>query len=471
MTIPSAPDLKYLFEPRSVAFVGASSNVMKSGGMFMISLLLDKYAGTIYPVNPKEQEIMGLKCYPSLSDIDGDVDLAVLTIPAQSMLSAVEQCARKKVKFAIVHAAGFSEMGAEGKEMERKMVEIARMGGVRLIGPNCMGIYTSRGRINTIVPHVRIPNIPGGLSFVGQSGWSAEVTVQFGTIRGLRFSSIVSIGNQCDLTVEDLIEYWGDDPGTKVIAAYIEGLKDAKRFMKIARKVCPRKPVIVLKGGRSELGAKSTASHTGSLAVSNDVFQAMCRQTGIIEANSLDDLMDLAVAFSCPVLPSGNRMGLLVDSGGTAIAAMDAGAKAGLDVPRLSADAERRVVNYLEGKVPLSDNRNNPVDLVWAPILDAPVIYENCLEIMLPEVDVCLLVAYAYLIDEKFRNILTGLRDRFKKPVVFAAGNPSDQVEGIGLAASEGTPAYLMPDNAVRCIGAMVKRAEFLKKIQSADSK
>jgi acyl-CoA synthetase (NDP forming) len=150
---------------------------------------------------------------------------------------------------------------------------------------------------------------------------------------------------------------------------------------------------------------------------------------------------------------------------------MDAGAKAGLDVPRLSADAERRVVNYLKDKVPLSDNRNNPVDLVWAPILDAPVMYENCLEIMLPEVDVCLLVAYAYLNDEKFRNILTGLRDRFRKPVVFAAGNPSDQVEGIGLAASEGTPAYLMPDNAVRCIGAMVKRAEFLKNNQSPDTK
>ena len=270
------------------------------------------------------------------------------------------------------------------------------------------------------MPHVRIPHIPGGVSFVGQSGWSAEVAVQFGTIRGLRFSSVVSIGNQCDLTVEDLIEYWGNDPGTKVIAAYIEGLKDAKRFMEIARKVCPRKPIIVLKGGRSELGAKSTASHTGSLAMSYDVFQAMCRQTGIIEANSLDDLMDLAVAFSCPVLPNGNRMGLLVDSGGTAIAAMDAGANAGLDVPRLSSDAERRVVNYLKDKVPLSDNRNNPVDLVWAPILDAPAMYASCLEIMLPEVDVCLLVAYAYLNDEKFRNILTGLRDRFMKPVVFA---------------------------------------------------
>ncbi len=469
MTIPHTPDFKYLFEPRSVAFVGASSNIMKSGGMFMNSLLMDKYEGTIYPVNPKEQEIMGLKCYPSLSDIGGDIDLAVLTIPAPSILSAVEECARKKVKFAIVHSAGFGEMGAEGKEMERRIVEIALAGGVRLIGPNCMGIFSSKARINTIMPHIRIPPIPGGVGFVGQSGWSSEVTLQFGTIRGLRFSGIVSIGNQSDIRVEDLIEYWGNDPDTQVIAAYIEGLKDARRFVEIARKVSLRKPIIILKGGRSELGAKSTASHTGSLAGSYDVFQAMCKQAGIIEANSLDDLIDLAVAFSCPVLPAGNRMCLLVDAGGTAVVSVDAAAKAGLDIPMLSADVERRVSAYLANKVPPSSNRNNPVDLVWTPIFEAPVIYSNCLEILLPEVDVCMLVAYGFLVDTQFRDTLAELRDRFKKPIVVSVGNPSDQIEGIGLAASEGTPAYMMPDNAVRCIGAMVKRAEFLKKIQSPD--
>jgi len=288
--------------------------------------------------------------------------------------------------------------------------------------------------------------------------------VQFGTIRGIRFSGVVSIGNQCDVRVEDLIEYWGNDPDTKVIAAYLEGLKDARRFMEIARKFSPRKPIIILKGGRSVLGAKSTASHTGSLAVSDDVFQAMCRQTGIIEAKSLDDLMDLAVAFSCPVLPAGNRMGMVVDAGGAAITAIDDATKAGMDVPRLSTDVETRIAQYLQNTVPPSVNRNNPVDLVWIPIFEAPKIYKNCLEIIMPEVDVCLLIGYGYLVDKNLRDVLTELRDRFKKPIVFAAGNPSDQVEGTGLASAEGTPAYLMPNNAVRCIVAMVKRAEYLKK-------
>lgn len=467
MTDLPLPDFRYLFQPRSVAFVGASTNMMKSGSQFMNSLLLDKYEGAIYPINPREKEIMGLKCYPSLADVEGNIDLAVLTIPAPLMLSAVEDCADKKVKFAIVHAAGFGEMGADGEAMQGKLVEAAHSGGVRLIGPNCMGIYSAKARLNTIMPHIRIPPVAGGVAFVGQSGWSSEVTLHLGTIRGLRFSGIISIGNQSDIKIEDLMEYWSDDPNTMVIAAYAEGFKDARRFMEVAGKVSRRKPVIILKGGRSDMGAKSTASHTGSLAVSHDIFQAMCRQTGIIEANSLDDLIDLAAAFSCPFLPSGNRMGLIVDAGGTAVAALDIASKFGIEVPRLPDAMESRIAAYLEGKVPLSTNRNNPVDLVWTPILQATEVYSNCLENVLPEVDVCLLIGYGFLVDEKLRKALCEVRDRYKKPVVFATGNPPDQVEGAGMAVADGVPAYLMPDNAARCIGAMVKRVAFLKKLQA----
>ena len=234
--IPS-PDLKYLFEPRSVAIVGASSNEFKSGGMFISSMLKDNYAGTIYPVNRKESEIMGLKCYPALADIPGEIDLAVLAIPAAAVIAEVEECVRKHVKFAVVHAVGFSEMGDEGKELEKKMVGIAREGGVRLIGPNCMGIFTSRGRVNTVIPYARLPLDPGHVGFVGQSGWVSEIMLRMGSIRGLRFSGVISIGNQSDLRLEDLIGYWGSDPNTTVIAAYVEGLKDPERFMEIAREI------------------------------------------------------------------------------------------------------------------------------------------------------------------------------------------------------------------------------------------
>ena len=463
MTRLPAPDLKYLFEPRSVAIVGASKDEWKSGGMFINSMLKDSYAGAIYPINHKESLIMGLKCFPDLSAIPGGVDLAVLAIPARAIPAAMEDCARKRVKFAVVHAVGFSEMGAEGKAAEKKMVAIAREGGVRVIGPNCMGIFTSRGRVNTVVPYARMPLDPGGVGFVGQSGWVSEIMLRLGSARGLRFSGVISIGNQSDLTLEDLIAYWGADPDTKVIAAYVEGLKDPQRFVELAREICPHKPVIVWKGGSSEMGARSAASHTGSMAGSYQVFQAMCGQTGVIPAYGMEDIIDLAVAFSCPVLPPGRDIGLLIEAGGGAVASSDACAREGLRIRQFPADLQLKLAEYLKDRVPPSNNRKNPVDLVWAPIGVATRVYIDCLEMIMPHVDSCLVITYAFLNDAWFRQKLVELRDRLRKPIVLIPGNPPDQLDGLILAAMDGIPTYVMPDNAIRCIGAMVRRAEHLK--------
>ncbi len=458
----SAPDLKHLFEPRSVAIVGASKDEWKSGGMFINSMLKDSYAGAIYPINQKESDIMGLKCFPDVSSIPGEVDLAVLAIPASSIPEAMQDCARKHVKFAVVHSVGFSEMGDEGREAENRIIAIAREGGVRVIGPNCMGVFTSRGRVNTVVPYARMPLDPGGVGFVGQSGWVAEIMLRLGSARGLRFSGIISIGNQSDLTLEDLIAYWGNDPNTKVITAYIEGLKNPQGFLRLAKEICPHKPVIVWKGGSSEAGARSAASHTGSMAGSYRIFQAMCAQTGIVPAYGMENLIDLAVAFSCPVLPSGRNIGLLIEAGGGAVASSDACAGEGLNIRQFPQDVQNKLAEYLRDKVPPSRNRKNPVDLVWAPIGGAAQVYVDCLEMIMPHVDVCLVITYAFLNDEWFRRKLVELRDRLKKPIVLIPANPPDQLDGLILAAVDGLPTYVMPDNAVRCIGAMVRRVEYL---------
>jgi acetyltransferase len=458
-----APELKYLFEPRSVAIVGASKDEWKSGGMFINSMLKDSYGGAIYPINRRESEIMGLKCFPDLSAIPGEVDLAVLAIPAHTVPAAMEDCARKRVKFAVVHAVGFSEMGAAGKEAEQRMVAIARESGVRVIGPNCMGIFTSRGRVNTVVPYARLPLDPGGVGFVGQSGWVSEIMLRLGSVRGLRFSGIISIGNQSDLTLEDLIAYWGADPDTKVIAAYIEGLKDPQRFMELAREICPHKPVIAWKGGSSEMGARSAASHTGSMTGSYQVFQAMCSQTGIIPAYGMEDIIDLCVAFSCPVLPPGRDIGLLIEAGGGAVASSDACARERLRIRQFPQHLQDKLAEYLKDKVPPSNNRKNPVDLVWAPIGGAARVYIDCLEMIMPHVDSCLVITYAFISDAWFRQKLVELRDRLKKPIIMIPGNPPDQVDGLILAAMDGIPTFVMPDNAIRCLGAMVRRAEKLK--------
>jgi acetyltransferase len=458
----AAPDLKYLFEPRSVAIVGASKDEWKSGGMFINSMLKDSYAGTIYPINRKESEIMGLKCFPDVSAIPGEVDLAVLAIPARSIPEAMQDCARKHVKFAVVHSVGFSEMGDEGREAEKRMVAIAREGGVRVIGPNCMGVFTSRGRVNTVVPYARMPLDPGGVAFVGQSGWVAEIMLRLGSARGLRFSGIISIGNQSDLTLEDLIGYWGNDPNTNVITAYVEGLKNPQHFLSLANEICPHKPVIVWKGGSSDAGARSAASHTGSMAGSYQIFQAMCSQTGITLAYGMEHLIDLAVAFSCPVLPPGRDIGLLIEAGGGAVASSDACAREGLNIRQFPQDVQNKLSEYLKDKVPPSRNRKNPVDLVWAPIGGAAQVYVDCLEMIMPHVDVCLVITYAFLNDAWFRGKLMELRDRLKKPIVLIPANPPDQLDGLILAAMDGLPTYVMPDNAIRCIGAMVRRAEHL---------
>ncbi len=463
MTHHIAPDLKYLFEPRSVAVVGASNDPFKSGGMFIDSLLKDKYGGVIYPINRKENVIMGLQAYPSVADVPGEIDLVVMAIPAQASLAAMEDAVRREAKFAVVHAVGFSELGDEGRVLEKHMVEVAHKGGLRIVGPNCMGIFTSRGRVNTVVPYSRLPLDPGGIAFVGQSGWVAEMMLRLGSQRGLRFSGVISIGNQGDLKIEDFLEYWGSDPNTRVIAAYIEGLKEPERFIKIAEKIVPHKPVIVWKGGSSEMGAKSAASHTGSLAGSYQVFQSVCRQTGITPAYGMEDLLDLCVAFNCPVFPKGNRIALLIEAGGGAVASSDACARYGINIPRFSDGVQQRLVDYLKDKVPPSNNRKNPVDLVWAPIGGGEKLYSDCLEMILPEADCCLVLTYAFMHDEWFRNRLKELRDQHQTPIFMVPANPPDQLLGLPLCTQDGLPSYVMPENAVRCLGAMIQRTAFLK--------
>lgn len=463
----AAIDLAPLFQPQSVAIVGASRDELKSGGMFISSLLKDGYRGAIYPINPKESEIMSLKCYPSVSDVPGEVDLAVIAIPARNVPQAMANCARKKVKFAIVHSAGFAELGGEGKELQREMVEIARSGGVRVVGPNCMGLFSPRARINTISPHTRVAMEPGGVAFVGQSGWASENMVLLGTERGLRFKGIVSIGNQSDLSIEDFLEFFGNDPETGVICFYIEGLKQPERFFKLAEKVSPHKPIIVWKGGSSEAGAKAAMSHTASLAGSYAVFAAACKQKGVILAEGLADLLDLAAAFSAPHLPRGREVGLLIEAGGGAVASADACAKEGLKVSPLPQHIQRRLLDFLKDRIPPSPNLKNPVDLVWVPFGEANLIYSTCLEIMVEAVDACLTICYAFLEDEGFLSRLEQIRDAAQKPIIVVPGHSNEQQKGMTLATKRGIPAYAMPENAIKALGAMVRRAEYLKSLQA----
>ena len=465
------PDLRLLFQPHSIAIIGASQDEWKSGGMFVSSLLKDGYRGKIYPINRKEPEIMSLKSYPSVLDVPGDLDLAVMAIPAQGVPQVMAECAQKGAKFAVVHSVGFSELGSQGKELEEQILKIARNSGVRIVGPNCMGVFSSRAGINTIVPYVRLPMEPGSIAFIGQSGWAGENILRLGYERGLRFSGVVSIGNQSDLTIEDFLEYFGNDPETKVIAAYIEGIKQGRRFLKLAEEVSQRKPIIVWKGGSSKFGAKAAASHTGALAGNYAVFEAASQQKGIIRAQSIEELLDLAVAFSSPYLPTGNEVGLLIEAGGGAVASADACAKAGLNVSPLPEEVQQKLRDFLKDKIPPSPSLKNPVDLVWVPFNEAPLIWTTCLEIMSQAVDSCLMICYAFLHDEWFMSRLESIRDQVKKPIVVVPGNPIDQRQGMNLVARRGIPSFTMPENAIKAISALTQRSKYLKRIAAENIK
>ncbi len=463
----AARNLNTLFRPRSIAIIGASQDKTKSGGMFISSLLSDGYKGAIYPINRKESEIMSLKSYSGILEVPHEIDLAIMAIPAAGVPQVMSECAQKGVRFAVVHSVGFSELGQEGKELERQILRIARSGGVRIVGPNCMGIVSPRAGINTIVPNNRLPMEAGGVAFVGQSGWASETFILLGNERGLRFTGVISIGNQSDLTIEDFLEYFGSDPETRVIACYIEGLKQASHFFELAQKISPRKPIIVWKGGSSQFGAKAAASHTGSLAGNYVLFEAASRQKGIITAKSLDELIDLTVAFSCPYLPKGNEVGMLIEAGGGAVAGSDACAREGLNVSPLPEGVQRKLREFLNGKIPPSPSLANPVDLIWPPFSQAPSIFATCLEIMFEAVDSCLVICYVLIKNEEFLSRLESIRDRAQKPIIFVPGNPVDQRDGMSLAVRRGIPAYIMPENAIRAISALTQRANYLKSLAS----
>ncbi|MBN1631576.1 MAG: CoA-binding protein, partial [Thermoleophilia bacterium] len=288
MPSQTAQQISSIFNAQSVALVGATDREGTFGRLFLEGLR-DLGCPHVYPVNPKREELLGFKVFPSLSAIPDDVGVAVLLTPTESIPGLIKEAADKKVKGAVIFAAGFGELGAEGKETEREMARVAREAGMRIIGPNCLGFFTPAAGISTLAMTLmeKISAESGSVGGFSQSGSFSDQVVWLLARKGVRFSTMVSCGNECDLAAEDYLEYFGQDDNTKTIVAYMEGVKDGRRFFEVARDVAARKPVILWKGGLSEQGAKAAASHTGALAGSAAVWNALFRQTGIVNVTCM----------------------------------------------------------------------------------------------------------------------------------------------------------------------------------------
>ncbi|MBM3118728.1 MAG: hypothetical protein FJ006_04115 [Chloroflexi bacterium] len=364
-------NLDFIFHPKSVAIAGVSTNrpYEDIAETYLRALIECGFSGPIYPINPKGGEIRGLKIYPNVKDIPDSLDYVICCIPAPSVPQLIKDCTTKGVKAVQFFTSGFSETGTEeGKRLEAEICDLARQSGTRLIGPNCMGVYSPKVGLSFAPDY---PRESGAVGFICQSGSNAIYFTRYAAQRGVRFSKVVSFGNAADVNENELLEYLTADPETEIIAAYIEGLKDGRHFSKVLKKASAAKPVIVLKGGSTEAGARAVASHIGALAGSSNIWDGLLRQTGVIPVANLEELADILVTFLYLPVPKGRRLGAIDVGGGAAVVATDVYASAGLNLPPLPQELRKRLRGFLNTDA--GTGLSNPVDL--AAQFYTPAVY------------------------------------------------------------------------------------------------
>ncbi len=478
-----------LFDPRSIAFIGASNDTGKWGYIVLRNLINGGYQGNIYPVNPKEKTVQHIPAYSRISEIPEVPDLAVIVIPPVLVPGVIEECVAGGIRAGLVITAGFAEVGEEGKALQAEMVEKARKGGMILVGPNCNGILRPSRKLFPQMPAVFPPN--GRISIVSQSGNVATSLSQRGIKTGYGIGCTVSSGNEADLHCEDFFDFLANDPGTDVIISYVEGLKDGRRFFETAKRVGIKKPIIMLKAGGTEAGAQAALSHTASLAGLDSAFQGACRQCGIIRANNLEDLFNIGMGFIDQPRARGNKVGIVTMGGGWGVLAADAGARYGLDVVRLS----DKTLSALNEILPPWWNPGNPVDMVAGNI---PGALMKSLKILFeaPETDCILLLGIIgfikirplppnlnlEMVDQHIANTLNELSKAiqevknmarlYQKPVVtateipFAVGNMEERI--FYQAGRKGFPLFRTPDAAARVMSCIVHHSGYIRERQNA---
>ncbi len=446
----------YFFKPRAVAVIGASNDPLKLG--YEVFKNLKKYkAGKVYPVNVKDEEVQGVRAYRNVKDIPDEVDLAVIVVPKRFVRQTVIDCGEKGVKGIILITAGFGEVGPEGKKEERQLVEIARKYGMRLVGPNCVGIMNTQDDMNaTFVMDAK----KGNIAFISQSGALGAGIIYKTVKEGIGFSKFVSIGNMADVDFSEFMEYLADTEEDKAIALYIEGLKDGRRFMEVAKRVTRKKPVIVLKAGKSESGARAASSHTGSLAGSWRIYEAAFKQSGVIVAETIDDMLSMARAFTQP-LPKGKRVAIMTNAGGPGVLTADAIDRLGLNL----ADLKPGTIEGLRSFLPPMAAVKNPVDMIASARGED---YYRTAKLLLedPNVDmlisICVVPTFAGMTPtEHAEGVIKAVKEvNNGKPVLglFMAGYVSEKAKEV--LEANGIPSYERPEDVAAGAHALVEFAK-----------
>jgi acetyl coenzyme A synthetase (ADP forming)-like protein len=376
--------LQPFFKPSTVAVIGASARRGSIGGELFRNVIAGDFAGAAYPVNPKGDAVGGVQGYASIADVPAEVDLAVICVPGELVLDAARAALRAGIRALCVISAGFAETGAEGAERQDELLTLVRGHGARLIGPNCLGVASNAVSLNATFARRAFP--PGRIAFSSQSGALGLALLEQADARGLGVSAFVSIGNKADVSSNDLLEYWGDDPDSDLVLLYLESFGNPRTFARVAGRVARSKPILAMRSGTSQAGARAAASHTAALAGSDAVVDALFREAGVLRARSLEELLDTAAVLTALPAPAGNRVAVVTNAGGLGILCADACEAAGLVLPRLTAESERGLAEVLPGEASVV----NPIDLLGSANAST---YERALPVMLADPNVDAVIA------------------------------------------------------------------------------
>ncbi len=466
-------DFQPIFDPRSVAVVGASNDPTKFGGRTYFAMKERGYAGRLYAVNPKAEDIDGEPAYGRVQDIPAEVDMAIVAVAAPFVVQAVADCAEKGVRAVQILTAGFKETGsAEGAALEERIAEIASGNGMRIVGPNCFGIYNPESAL-TVLPGPDFPKESGPVGVIAQSGGFVSFLVRKAMGLGIRFSKVISYGNACDLNECDYLSYFEADEQTKMVVAYIEGVKDGRRFLELVRRTSLKKPVIIWKGGLTGLGSRAVASHTASLGGSKAVWDGFFKQTGAVAAAGIDEMVDLMVGFSCLPDFSGRRVSVISGGGAITVAASDALDPAGLSIPQFSEETSQTIRALLP---PSGNTVGNPLD-TGPPIFLLPTVGAILEAVAASDrVDIAIaqheVSAYLPAFVEEIAEIIPSVKDASGKPFAVTMPVPTTSSDTMEIEETRrryrecyirrGVPVFDTFDLAVSALGKIIRYNEFV---------
>ncbi len=455
--------LDAIFSPETIAVVGASTQKGKVGHDIFANILSGGYQGTLYPVNPKARSVLSVKCYTSISAIPDPIDLAMIILPPKAALGSVKECIGKGVKGIVIVSAGFKEVGGEGLEIENKIKQLCDEAGVRLVGPNCLGVINPSPKVSLNASFsARMPK-PGNVSFISQSGALCTAVLDYAADKGFGFSKFISIGNKADVDELDLLRYYHNDPDTDVVMIYMEELsRSAETFItEVKEMTSGTNPthVIAIKSGTSVAGAAAAASHTGALAGSDVMYDGLFSMAGILRCNSVNQLFDYAQALAANKYPTGDRIAIVTNAGGPGIIATDMSEQSGLKLAKFSEDTVKELKKYL----PPTANFHNPVDVIGDAARDR---YENTLAIVLGDrnVDAVLIILTPQSMTDAIgtAEAIVRIAKNSLKPILCSFMGVVDVSDGVKLLQEHRVPVYQFPESAARSLGALRQGVKWL---------